>query len=445
MTEPIVFISYSHKDEREKDRLLSHLRVLQSEGLISLWSDDRISVGADWESEIWAAMAQAKVAILLISADFLTSDFILGQEVPTLLKRRRSEGLTVFPVIAKDCAWQEVDWLTRMNVRPKNGRPIWGAGSRRVNEDLTAIAKEVAAIVKTDPPVASTANGVHEKSERAEESKLPVKQCLLVSGGVIVLMAFLAMGVCAIVLFLIGEPINPPISTPTTISAFPTDTILPLTDTPTPTDTPTYTPTETPGPTDTSIPTLTSTPTEIPEPTTTPTLIPTDTPIPTFTATSTNTPNPTPTESATPSGTVLAPGESLEQNGLVLTMSDYFYDVEQECIGMWFRIKNEGGHEIIVSGKARNFKAVDNLGRSWSLRKLSPSIYDKCDPTVNEDELTFSLAPNEELTTSQFFTIRGFIVGFTGYLTDRQVEYVDISVDDLSQITNARWRIPVHH
>ena len=92
MTQPVIFISYSHKDEREKDRLLSHLGVLQRQGLIGLWSDDHIGAGANWKKEISEAMAQARVAILLISANFLTSDFILGKEVPTLLKRRQSGG-----------------------------------------------------------------------------------------------------------------------------------------------------------------------------------------------------------------------------------------------------------------------------------------------------------------------------------------------------------------
>src|SRR5262245_5927462 len=91
MPQPVVFISYSHRDEREKNRLLAHLGVLQREDLIDLWSDDRISAGADWKQEINEAMAQARVAILLISANFLTSDFILGKEVPTLLQRRKSE------------------------------------------------------------------------------------------------------------------------------------------------------------------------------------------------------------------------------------------------------------------------------------------------------------------------------------------------------------------
>ncbi len=147
MTKPTVFISYSHKDEAEKDALMIHLGVLQSHGLIELWNDDRILAGGDWAGDISEAMAGAKVAILLVTANFLTSNFILGQEVPALLKRRRDEGLTVFPIIAKPCAWQTVKWLSNMNVRPKNGTSVWRDGGRYVDEELATIATEVAAIL----------------------------------------------------------------------------------------------------------------------------------------------------------------------------------------------------------------------------------------------------------------------------------------------------------
>lgn len=148
MTQPTVFISYSHQDEQEKDLLLKHLSVLQGAGLIDVWSDDRIAGGADWEREIRETMARAKVAILLISVNFLTSDFILKKEVPELLERRKKEGLAVFPVIAQSCAWKTVTWLTEMNVRPKNGRPVWRDGGKYAHEDLTAIAEEVGKIIE---------------------------------------------------------------------------------------------------------------------------------------------------------------------------------------------------------------------------------------------------------------------------------------------------------
>jgi hypothetical protein len=145
---PLVFISYSHKDEQEKEALLTHMRVLeQGAGLINVWSDDRIAGGEQWESAIEEAIASAKVAVLLVSANFLTSDFITRREVPELLRRRVREGLRVIPVIARPCAWKRIDWLSAMNVRPKNGDPIW-KGQSCAEEELVKIAHEVATLVQ---------------------------------------------------------------------------------------------------------------------------------------------------------------------------------------------------------------------------------------------------------------------------------------------------------
>jgi len=147
MIQPTVFISYSHKDEEEKDALLSQLGVLQKADLIQLWNDDRIGAGEDWEQQIREAMSHARVAVLLVTANFLNSDFILMNEVPALLQRRTQEGLTVFPIIAKACAWQEVTWLAKMNVLPKNGRPVWSDRGSHADEDLAIIAIEIANII----------------------------------------------------------------------------------------------------------------------------------------------------------------------------------------------------------------------------------------------------------------------------------------------------------
>src|SRR6266853_6779550 len=99
-----VFISYSHKDEEWKDRLMSHLGVLSEQGLLSFWEDRQIGAGEDWYEKIQGAMNAASVAILLISANSLTSKFILREEVSRLLQRRDKEGLRIVPVIVKSCS-----------------------------------------------------------------------------------------------------------------------------------------------------------------------------------------------------------------------------------------------------------------------------------------------------------------------------------------------------
>jgi hypothetical protein len=152
MTAPTDFISYSHKDEEWKDRLVTHLGVLQQEGLLGVWDDRRIEVGADWYPEIEQAMQAASVAVLMVSANFLTSQFILGEEVPRLLQRRAEEGVRVFPVIVKPCAWKQVSWLSRLQVRPKDGKPLSGGTDYQVDVDLAAIAEEIAAGLKRSEP-----------------------------------------------------------------------------------------------------------------------------------------------------------------------------------------------------------------------------------------------------------------------------------------------------
>jgi hypothetical protein len=153
MSRPKIFISYNHKDESFKDELVTHLNILQeAAGLIEVWDDQRIGAGAAWEAEIDAAMAEAAVAIFLISANFLTSSFILKKEVPTLLERRREAGMVVVPVLAKECAWETVPWLAAMQMRPRGAKPVWREGGRYADEELAAIVKEIAGLIQRATP-----------------------------------------------------------------------------------------------------------------------------------------------------------------------------------------------------------------------------------------------------------------------------------------------------
>ncbi|TEU11304.1 MAG: toll/interleukin-1 receptor domain-containing protein [Anaerolineales bacterium] len=148
MTKPTVFISYSHKDEHWKDRLRPHLGVLEQQDRITIWDDRRFDAGAEWYNEIQQAMERAAVAVCLISADYLASDFCVKEEVPYLPERRDKEGLHIFPVIVKPCVWQTVGWLSRMQARPKDGRPLSAGDEHQIDADLAAIATEVHDLLK---------------------------------------------------------------------------------------------------------------------------------------------------------------------------------------------------------------------------------------------------------------------------------------------------------
>ncbi len=148
---PRIFISYSHDDEAWKDRVVNQLGVLEHEGLLSVWEDRQIAAGDNWLPEIEAAIQSCGVALLLISAKFLTSKFILGNEVPRLLQRREQEGVRVIPVILKPCAWDEVAWLKSIQARPKDGKPLSGMSEHDADAALAALAKEIAKLSARQP------------------------------------------------------------------------------------------------------------------------------------------------------------------------------------------------------------------------------------------------------------------------------------------------------
>ncbi len=140
---PTIFISYSHQDEAWKDRLMIHLQVLALEERFAVWDDRQITTGDDWYPAIERAVEQSSLAVLLVSVNFLTSRFILGEEIPRLLQRRAAAGLRVYPIIVSPCPWQRVEWLSRIQLRPKGGRPLASGSEYQIDETLAKIALEI--------------------------------------------------------------------------------------------------------------------------------------------------------------------------------------------------------------------------------------------------------------------------------------------------------------
>lgn len=118
-----VFISYSRKDIEWLQRLQTHLRPLEREGVV-VWDDTRLRPGEPWREEIRKAMAATKVAILLVSADFLASDFITTNELPPLLKAAEEDGATILPVIISPSGFKRMESLSRFQTVNDPEKPL---------------------------------------------------------------------------------------------------------------------------------------------------------------------------------------------------------------------------------------------------------------------------------------------------------------------------------
>lgn len=96
-----VFISYCHVDREYLNRLLVHLKPLEREGKIDVWADTKLRSGDKWRKEIELALSKANAAVLLISADFMASDFIANNELPPLLRSAEERGTRIFPLLVR--------------------------------------------------------------------------------------------------------------------------------------------------------------------------------------------------------------------------------------------------------------------------------------------------------------------------------------------------------
>jgi hypothetical protein len=102
----LVFVSYHRADQQWLDRLLAFLKPIQGQGVLDVWDEARIETGSRWREQIETELQAAKVAVLLVSADYLASDFIIDRELPILLEGARDRGVHILPVIVSPCRFE---------------------------------------------------------------------------------------------------------------------------------------------------------------------------------------------------------------------------------------------------------------------------------------------------------------------------------------------------
>lgn len=140
-----LFYSYSHKDEKLRERLEVHLAALRRQGLIEEWHDRKITAGREWKNDIDGQLETADVILLLVSPDFLASDYAYDKELRRALDRHRSGEARVVPIILRHSDWQETP-IGALQALPPEGRPVAGRGDRawmEVAKGLREVIKEI--------------------------------------------------------------------------------------------------------------------------------------------------------------------------------------------------------------------------------------------------------------------------------------------------------------
>ena len=155
-----VFFSYSHSDEALRDQLANHLKLLERQRIIAAWHDRKILPGSEWSDDINDSLNQADIILLLVSADFLASDYCWDIEIKKALARHEAGEAKVIPVILRPVDWSAAPFA-KLQALPKDAKPVveWtppdrafmdiAAGIRRLAEKIVKARQQYRQRVKT--------------------------------------------------------------------------------------------------------------------------------------------------------------------------------------------------------------------------------------------------------------------------------------------------------
>lgn len=146
--EPVeVFYAYSHKDEDLRDQLETHLAMSKRTGVITGWHDRRISAGKEWSGTIDEHLNSADIILLLVSSDFLASDYCYDAEIMRAMERHESGDARVIPIILRPCDWT-IAPFGKLQPLPKDAKPItvwsnYDSALLDVDQGIRSAAEEI--------------------------------------------------------------------------------------------------------------------------------------------------------------------------------------------------------------------------------------------------------------------------------------------------------------
>ena len=183
-----IFFCYAREDEALLNKLKSHLRPLQRQGLIDVWYDRDISAGTEWEQEINQHLNSAQIVLLLVSPDFMDSEYCYSIEMKRALERHQRGEAKVIPIILRPVDWHG-EPLGGLQALPTDGKPVtskkdWDdqdaalydvtKGIRKVVMQLTSPHASASPVIAETMPQAATKPSLTTPTIQQPKNKAPV-------------------------------------------------------------------------------------------------------------------------------------------------------------------------------------------------------------------------------------------------------------------------------
>jgi internalin A len=177
MPQDLVFISYSHKDIKWRDELQKHLKPYLRGGSIVSWSDQQIDPGSEWFKEIHSALTNSKVAVLLVSPDFIASDFIHEHELGPLLKEAEQGGVKILWVPVRESAYKQTP-LKKYQAVLDASKPLAGMTKAKRDPAWVKICEKIEGAVNPRSKLERDVKQVKEQQARQEQEISGIKIAL---------------------------------------------------------------------------------------------------------------------------------------------------------------------------------------------------------------------------------------------------------------------------
>jgi hypothetical protein len=182
-----IFYAYAQKDEALQKELGKHLSLLKRQGVVADWHFRIISGGKEWQGEIDSHINKSKIILLLVSPDFLSSDYCYDIEMKKAMELHDSKAARVIPIILRPCDWQSAPF-GKLQAFPKDGKPIttWpncDEAFLNVAQGIRQVCRELQGEKTSNAELPSMAIQGLKEAQEYPKTKVYCSRCGIKAGG----------------------------------------------------------------------------------------------------------------------------------------------------------------------------------------------------------------------------------------------------------------------